>query len=73
MARATANPRRRAPPPRQPPVLGVHGAGDSRARTGIIYRWLIERTTIGVALRDPTSPRACSPRAISVAGRPRSR
>ena len=32
--------------------VGVHGCGDSRARTGFIYRWLVERTTIGIALRD---------------------
>jgi putative NADH-flavin reductase len=32
--------------------VGVHGCGDSRARTGVIYRYLVERTTIGIALRD---------------------
>src|SRR2546430_882458 len=32
--------------------VGVHGCGDSRARTGFIYRYLVERTTIGIALRD---------------------
>ena len=32
--------------------VGVHGCGDSRARTGFIYRYLVERTTIGIALND---------------------
>ncbi len=32
--------------------VGVHGCGDSRARTGWLYRYLVERTTIGIALRD---------------------
>jgi hypothetical protein len=32
--------------------VGVHGAGDSRARTGLVYRLLVERTTIGIALGD---------------------
>ena len=32
--------------------VGVHGCGDSRARTGFVYRWLVERTTIGIALAD---------------------
>ncbi|MCU1279736.1 MAG: Flavin reductase [bacterium] len=32
--------------------VGVHGCGDSRARTSFIYRYLVERTTIGIALRD---------------------
>ncbi|HEY2749384.1 MAG TPA: NAD(P)H-binding protein [Polyangia bacterium] len=33
-------------------ICGVHGAGDSRARTGWLYRWLVERTQIGIALAD---------------------
>jgi len=33
-------------------VVGVHGAGDSRARTGWLYRWLVEKTNIGLALAD---------------------
>jgi putative NADH-flavin reductase len=33
-------------------ICGVHGAGDSRARTGWLYRWLVERTNIGIALAD---------------------
>jgi len=32
--------------------VGVHGCGDSRARTSFVYRYLVERTTIGIALRD---------------------
>ncbi len=32
--------------------VGVHGCGDSRARTSAIYRWIVERTSIGIALRD---------------------
>jgi len=32
--------------------VGVHGCGDSRARTGWLYRYLVERTTIGIALAD---------------------
>jgi len=32
--------------------VGVHGCGDSRARTRWIYRFLVERTTIGIALAD---------------------
>jgi putative NADH-flavin reductase len=33
-------------------VVGIHGCGDSRARTSAVYRWLVERTTIGLALAD---------------------
>lgn len=33
-------------------IVGVHGAGDSRARTGWLYRWLVEKTNIGIALAD---------------------
>ena len=33
-------------------ICGVHGAGDSRARTSWPYRWLVERTNIGIALAD---------------------
>jgi putative NADH-flavin reductase len=33
-------------------VLSLHGAGDSRARTSWLYRWLVTRTTIRLALAD---------------------
>jgi putative NADH-flavin reductase len=33
-------------------VLSLHGAGDSRARTSWLYRWLVTRTTIRMALAD---------------------
>jgi putative NADH-flavin reductase len=33
-------------------VLSLHGAGDSRPRTGWLYRWLVTRTTIRLALAD---------------------
>jgi len=32
--------------------VGVHGCGDSRARTRWLYRFIVERTTIGIALAD---------------------
>jgi putative NADH-flavin reductase len=32
--------------------VGVHGAGDSRARTGWLYRWLLEHSSIRIALAD---------------------
>jgi putative NADH-flavin reductase len=32
--------------------VGVHGCGDSRTRTSWLYRYIVERTTIGIALAD---------------------
>jgi putative NADH-flavin reductase len=32
--------------------VGVHGCGDSRARTSWLYRYIVERTSIGIALAD---------------------
>jgi putative NADH-flavin reductase len=32
--------------------VSVHGCGDSRARTSVLYRFLVEKTTIGIAMRD---------------------
>jgi putative NADH-flavin reductase len=54
MARATTHLVDAARRHRVPRLLfvGIHGCGDSRARTGWLYRYLVERTTIGIALAD---------------------